>query len=257
MWFDTHCHVQRGDVADGALLRAARAGVAGMVCVGTDERTSAEAVAIAADHPGRVWATVGLHPHDARSGLGEGLWDLAGEDAVVAIGECGLDYHYEHSPRQDQREVFARQVHEAVQRDLALVVHSREAWDDTFDVLAAGRPERLVMHCFTGGPLEARRALDLGAWISFSGIVTFKSADDVRAAAAVVPLDRLLVETDSPYLTPVPHRGRANEPALVPLVGEAVARARGAPLARVEDATWENAHSVFRLRVAEAGDPGR
>jgi TatD DNase family protein len=252
VWIDTHCHVQRDDVDAGALLRAAEAGVVGMVCVGTDEGTSAEAVAIAADHPGQVWATVGLHPHEARTGLGEALWELAGEDAVVAIGECGLDYHYEHSPRQAQREVFARQVQEAVERDLALVVHSRQAWDDTFDILAAGRPERVVMHCFTGGPVEARRALDLGAWISFSGIVTFKSADDVRAAAAMVPLDRLLVETDSPYLAPVPHRGRANEPALVPVVGVAVAHVRGSLVATVEDATWENAHSVFRLRSTKA-----
>src|SRR5205814_7433827 len=127
-----------------------------------------------------------------------------------------------------QRDVFAAQVALARERDLALVVHTREAWDDTFDVLSAGDPpERWVLHCFTGGPDEARRGLDLGAHVSFSGIVTSKNADDVRAAAALCPLERLLVETDAPYLAPVPHRGQPNRPAWVPVVGAAVAAARG------------------------------
>jgi TatD DNase family protein len=164
----------------------------------------------------------------------------------VAIGECGLDYHYEHSPRPAQRDAFARQVGLAHERGLALVIHTREAWDDTFEVLGSqSRPERIVFHCFTGGPAEARIALDLGAWISFSGIVTFKGADDVRAAAAMAPLDRVLVETDAPYLTPVPYRGTPNQPAHVVLVGAAVAALSGVPTAVVEDATWANAHAAF------------
>jgi len=132
---------------------------------------------------------------------------------VVGIGECGLDYHYDFSPRPAQREAFAAQVALANSSGLALVVHTRAAWDDTFDILQAqGVPERTVFHCFTGGAHEARRALDLGAWLSFSGIVTFKNATDIREAAALCPLDRLLVETDSPYLAPVPYRGQPNRP---------------------------------------------
>jgi len=143
---------------------------------------------------------------------------------VVAVGECGLDYHYDHSPRPVQRDVFAAQVALAKSRDLTLVVHTRAAWDDTLDILTTSdRPDRVVMHCFTGGPDEARRCLELDAFLSFSGIVTFKNADDLRAAAALCPLDRLLVETDAPFLAPVPHRGEDNRPALVPFVGAAVA----------------------------------
>jgi TatD DNase family protein len=150
-----------------------------------------------------------------------------------------------------QREVFAAQVALAHAHGLALVVHTREAWDDTFAVLAAeGIPERTVFHCFTGGPPEARRCLDLGGHLSFSGIVTFKAADDVRAAAALCPLDRLLVETDSPYLAPVPHRGRANEPAFVPLVGAGVAAAKGVDVAAVEAASWTATRHVFGLPPA-------
>src|SRR5207247_8750451 len=131
-------------------------------------------------------------------------------------------------PRDVQRRVFAEQVRLAHEHRLALVVHSRSAWDDTFVVLTAeGVPDRTVFHCFTGGPAEARRALDLGAWLSFSGIVTFKNADDVREAAALCPLERLLVETDAPFLAPVPHRGRPNEPAYVALVGAAVTGIKG------------------------------
>jgi TatD DNase family protein len=167
---------------------------------------------------------------------------------VVAVGECGLDYFYEHSPRDAQRAAFAAQVALAAAQDLALVVHTRDAWDDTVDILAAeGMPARTVIHCFSGGPDEARRCLDLGAHLSFSGIATFKNADDVRAAAALCPLDRLLVETDAPFLAPVPHRGRPNEPAFVVLVGAAIAAARGVAVGVVEDATWANTEHMFEL----------
>jgi TatD DNase family protein len=176
---------------------------------------------------------VGLHPHDASKGLEEveGVLDEAlarQPGVVVAVGECGLDYHYDHSPRPAQREMFAAQLALAKSRDLTLVVHTRDAWDDTLDILhSAERPERVVVHCFTGGADEARRCLDIGAFLSFSGIVTFKTADDVRAAATLCPSDRLLVETDAPFLAPVPHRGEDNRPALVTVVGEAVASLKG------------------------------
>jgi TatD DNase family protein len=247
-WTDSHCHVPYEDVGEEVIDDARRAGVTRLISVGTDAAQSRAAMGVAAAYDG-VWATVGLHPHDATEGLAgiEGL--LAGADPnVVGVGECGLDYHYDHSPRPVQREVFAAQIALARARHLALVIHTREAWDDTFDILAAeGVPERTVFHCFTGGPLEARRGLDIGAWLSFSGIVTFKTAGDVRAAAALCPLDRLLVETDSPYLAPVPHRGRPNRPALVPLVGAAVAATKELAIEAVAKATWANAARVFQL----------
>ena len=205
-------------------------------------------MALARANPGAVVATAGVHPHEAVQDLDAVLEHLDAPE-VVAVGECGLDYHYDHSPRDVQRDVFAAQVALARRRDLTLVVHTREAWDDTFAVLAAeGVPERVVFHCFTGGPDEARRALDVGAHVSFSGIVTFPKADDVRAAAVMCPLDRVLVETDAPFLAPVPHRGKANRPALVPVVGAAVAAARGAPVEAVEAATWENTARLFPSR---------
>jgi TatD DNase family protein len=247
MWADSHCHLQYDGIADDALAAAVAAGVGRVICVGTDGPQSAAAVQVARAHPGQVWATVGLHPHDASQGV-DTIVDLLAEPEVVGVGECGLDYYYDHSPREVQREAFAAQIGLAKEHDLALVIHTRDAWDDTFDILLAeGVPARTVVHCFTGGPEEARRALDLGASLSFSGIVTFKTAAGVREAAALAPLDRILVETDAPYLTPVPHRGTPNQPSYVALVGAAVAEAKGVPVADVEAATWENTSILFRL----------
>lgn len=246
-WFDTHCHLAGDGLGPEAIASARRAGVERMVTVGTDAGQSRAAIDVARAHDG-VWATAGLHPHDAKNGL-DGIAPLLDEDKVVAVGECGLDYHYDNSPRASQRDVFAAQVGLALQRGLTLVVHTREAWDDTLAILLAeGVPERTIFHCFTGGPDEARRCLALGAYLSFSGMVTFKSAGDVRASAALCPLDRLLVETDAPFLAPVPHRGRTNEPALVPVVGAAVAAARRVDAAAVEEASWRGAHEAFCLR---------
>ncbi len=245
-WTDNHCHLPGGPDA-GPVVDAARdAGVTRLITVGTDVDHSRQAIAVARRH-GEVWATAGIHPHDAARGL-EGLEALLGEPEVVAVGECGLDYHYDHSPRAAQRAAFAAQVAMAHAHDLALVIHTREAWADTFDILAAeGVPARTVLHCFTGGPGEARRGLDLGMHVSFSGIVTFKTADDVRQAAAICPLDRVLVETDSPYLAPVPHRGQPNRPALVPLVGAAVAAAMAVDTEVVAESSWANAERLYRL----------
>ncbi len=249
MWADSHCHLQYEGITDDALARAGEAGVGRIICVGTDAPQSEKAIEVARAHPGTVWATVGLHPHDAIQGV-EGIVGLLGPPEVVGIGECGLDYHYDHSPREVQREAFAAQIGLAHQHGLALVIHTREAWDDTFTILRAeGVPERTVFHCFTGGPTEARLCLDLGASLSFSGIVTFKTAGDVREAAALAPLDRILVETDAPYLTPVPHRGSPNGPAFVALVGAAVAAAKGLPVEEVEAATWANTAALFGLPV--------
>ncbi len=253
MWADSHCHLQYEGVADDALAAARAAGVERVICIGTDGPQSEKAVEVATAHPGTVWATVGLHPHDAKLGVDTILGVLdADAPEVVGIGECGLDYYYEHSPRDVQREVFAAQVALAHKRGLALVVHTRDAWDDTFAVLRAeGVPERTVVHCFSGGPDEARIALDLGASLSFSGILTFKRADDVRAAAALAPLDRVLVETDSPYLAPVPHRGKPNQPAYVGLIGQALAAVKSLPVDEIEAATWANTAALFALRPPE------
>jgi TatD DNase family protein len=247
MWADSHCHLQYEGIPAEALDRAAEAGIGRVICVGTDAPQSRAAIDVARAHPGRVWATVGLHPHDASQGV-DGIVGMLDEPEVVGVGECGLDYHYDHSPREVQREAFAAQVALASARDLALVIHTREAWDDTFAILRSeGVPARTVFHCFSGGAGEARLALDLGTTLSFSGIITFKTAGDLREAAALAPLDRILVETDAPYLTPVPHRGTPNQPSYVALVGAAVAAAKGVAVDEVERATWANTAAVFGL----------
>lgn len=259
-WTDNHCHLGWGERGDGSVdavgvrdvLNAARqVGVERVVSVGTDLERSRQAIELAGRHPGIVWATVGLHPHEASHGL-DGLEELleseASSSAVVAVGECGLDYYYEHSPRDVQREAFAAQIGLAHQLGLALVIHTRDAWDDTFKILdAEGVPERTVLHCFTGGPEEARQCLDRGMFVSFSGIITFRNAQDVRDAAALCPPDRVLVETDSPYLAPVPHRGKPNSPQHLPEVGASLAEAMGLPVEAVAQATWHNATIAYRL----------
>ena len=246
-WFDQHCHLPDAGAAE-VVAAALAAGVVGMIDVGCDVAGSIAAIERANGLPG-VWATAGVHPHDATGGI-DGLERLLAEPAVVAVGECGLDYHYMHSPAELQRQVFADQIALAHRHGLALVIHTREAWDDTFDILGSeGAPERTVFHCFTGGPDEARRCLDLGASLSFSGIVTFPSAAELREAVAVVPDDRLLVETDSPYLAPVPHRGGPNQPALVGIVGACVAGVRGVSPESTAELTRTNAERLYRLEV--------
>ncbi len=250
-WTDSHCHVHDEgipDGTDGAIAAAHAAGVTTLVTVGCDRATSLAAIAAAETHVG-VHATVGLHPHEARFGV-DTIRDLIDHPTVVAVGEAGLDFHYDHSPRDDQRRAFAEQIALAHEHQLPLVIHTREAWSETFDLLAAeGVPEQTIFHCFTGGPEELRRCLDLGAFVSFSGIVTFPNATDVREAAARCPLDRMLVETDSPYLAPVPHRGRRNRPAWVPDVGEGIAALHGVTAESVRTATHANARLAFpRIR---------
>lgn len=240
---DSHCHVHDERIPDGtagAVAAAREAGVVAMVTVGCDRATSFAAIAAAAEHP-EVFATVGLHPHDAIQGV-DSIVDLLDTPDIVAVGEAGLDYYYDHSPRDVQRQAFAAQIQLAHERHLPLIIHTRDAWDDTFDVLAAeGVPTRTVFHCFTGGPDEARRALDSGAYLSFSGIVTFPNATDLHEAARVCPLDRMLVETDSPYLAPVPNRGKTNRPAWVLHVAERLAALHETTTERVASATRTNA----------------
>lgn len=249
-WIDQHCHLSPG--ADGAaqVADARAAGVERLVSVGCHLEQSRQMAAIAAEHDG-VYATAGVHPHDSSQGL-DGIEELLALPQVVAVGEAGLDYHYDHSPRPTQRDVFAAQIQLAHRHELPLVIHTREAWDETFEILdREGVPERTVFHCFTGGVPEAEEALARGGLLSFSGIITFPSGQDLRDAAAVCPLDRLLVETDSPYLAPVPHRGKKNRPALVPLVGGQVAETKGVAVDVVESATWATAAEFYGLDRAD------
>lgn len=252
-WVDSHCHVYDERMPggpDGAVAEARAAGVGTMIAVGCDRETSLAALACAGRHDD-VHATVGLHPHEARHGV-DSVADLIDptDPRLVAVGECGLDYYYDHSPRDVQQQVFAEQIAIAHARSLPLVIHTRDAWDDTFSVLAtAGVPTPTIFHCFTGGPAEAERALALGpeVYLSIPGIVTFKNSDDLRAAAAIVPADRLLIETDAPYLAPVPFRGKRNQPAYVVHTAQFLADLRDEPLAALAATTTANARRAFRI----------
>jgi TatD DNase family protein len=221
------------------------------VVIGTGLQTSREAVAMAEQvvGPVEIFSTVGLHPHDATAGTGA-VAALAREGSarLVGIGECGLDYFYEHSPRAEQRRAFADQIALAHELDLALVIHARDAWDDLYEILASeGVPARTVIHCFTGGPNEASRCVQMGCDISISGIVTFKNAQPIRDAVLETPLDRLHVETDSPFLAPVPFRGRANEPAYVVQVGTYLARLLDRDVDELRLVTAANSARLFAL----------
>jgi TatD DNase family protein len=254
-WVDSHCHLPTdAEEAAAVVADAHDHGVTTMVTVGCDRASSLANRALAARFA-NVHHTVGLHPHEARHGVATvaDLFAAGAGPAPIAVGECGLDFHYDHSPRDAQRLAFAEQIAIAHERDLPLVIHTRNAWDDTFAILdGEGVPVRTIFHCFTGGPAEARRCLERGAFISFSGIVTFPGAAEVADAVELVPEDRLLVETDSPYLAPVPHRGRRNRPAWVTAVGEFIAARRGVGPDAVRDATRRNAAAAFPL----LGAPG-
>ncbi len=253
---DSHCHLDfedfRQDLA-GVLDRARGAGIVAMVCVGSgaDLATAERAVALAAREPD-VFAAIGIHPHDAGK-ITPDFWpaleELAKKDRVVGIGETGLDYFYDHSPRQAQREAFERFLALAASVARPVICHVRDAHDDALSVLRTGPlPEAGgVIHCFTGTVEHARRYLDLGLFLSFSGVLTFKKADEIRQAAAYAPPDRILVETDAPYLAPIPHRGQRNEPAFVAATLEALARVRGLSVERAAEMTTSNAFTVFRL----------
>lgn len=246
-WTDTHCHIHDDKMAfasSESLTRAREAGVERFVVIGCDAETCTQALDIAAQNDD-VWATIGLHPHDATQGV-DSIVPFIQSPRVVGIGECGLDYYYEHSPRDIQMRAFAEQIALAHEHDLTLVIHTRDAWKDTFDVLdAEGVPTNTIIHCFTGGPDEARECVNRGAYLSFSGIVTFKNAVELREAALQCPSDRILVETDSPFLAPVPHRGRPNEPAHVGIVGTAIADLRGVDAQEFATLTTVNALRAF------------
>ena len=265
MWIDSHCHVtadrfdeDRTDV----LERAFAGGIDALISIGSGYGIAGNAQAIAlAERDERIFAAVGFHPHeaaevddDARRELDEWL----GHERVFALGECGLDYHYMNAPREVQRSVFAEQVAIARERDVPVSIHVRgddpNAYDELLDIwIAEGRHAlQGVLHCYTGTLEFARRAMEEGFYVSFSGIVTFKRSSDLRDVARGVPLDRMMVETDAPFLAPQGYRGKRNEPAWVPIVGETIAALHECSIEEVAATTSHNTRQLFRLPTISA-----
>lgn len=253
MIVDSHCHLEFKDFQDDVnevLERGRQAGVGRFLTIGTKLTEFAQVRAIA-EANADVFCSVGIHPHEAAhqpDTAADDLAALAAHPRVVGIGEAGLDYHYDHSPRERQREVFRTHIEAARKSGLPLIVHSREADEDTVALLAEGAGKgglTGVMHCFSGTPFLAKEALKLGLYISFSGILTFKKADELRAIAAAVPEDRLLVETDAPYLAPVPLRGRRNEPSYIVHTLAVLAKLRGKTPAEMAAITTANFERLF------------
>jgi TatD DNase family protein len=253
---DTHTHLTdrrfAGDLA-AVVQRARDAGLVGMVVVGYDLASSEAAVTLASQHPD-VWATVGIHPHHAtavNAGTLKRLEQLAASPRVVGIGECGLDYYRNLSPAAKQREAFAVQLDLAAERSLPVVVHSRDAMPATLDILGRHRlPRGGVMHCFDGTAEDARASLAFGLYVSCAGPLTYRKDATLARAIAAVADDRIVVETDCPYLSPAGHRGERNEPALVRLVADAAARARGVGFEEMARQTTRNAVRLFDLPLA-------
>lgn len=252
MLADSHCHLNyQGQPADPAVLERARArGVTAMLNISTRE-SEWDAVIATAEREPDVWAAVGIHPHDVDQHPHVDTAMLVARAAhprVVGIGESGLDYHYDHSDRARQQVSFRAHIAAARETGLPIIVHTRDAEDDTLAILADEMGKgayRGVIHCFTASAAFADKALDLGLFISISGIVTFKNARDLQAIAASLPADRLLVETDAPFLAPVPHRGRPGEPAFVADTTAFLSQLRGADLGQVRQETTANFHRLF------------
>jgi TatD DNase family protein len=250
---DSHCHLDFPDFAgelDAVVERALAAGVERMITIGTRIEKAARAAEIAECYDS-VYFTVGTHPHEAASERADdfaGMRQFAAHPKCVGVGEAGLDYHYNYAPREVAKRVFRGQIALAREVGLPLVIHTRDAEDDTASILRDEMGQgrfAAILHCFTSSRALAETALELGLMISFSGVVTFKKSEDLRAVAGAVPLDRILIETDAPYLAPVPHRGKRNEPAFVAATARAVAEAKGVTFDALAEATRANALRVF------------
>jgi TatD DNase family protein len=247
MLIDSHCHLDAEKFAadfSAVLDRAAAAGVARMLSIGTgDGPPELDRAVRLSDRYEQIYATVGVHPHDASKVTPQSLDELralARHPKVIAFGEIGLDYHYDFSPRDVQRAVFIEQLKLA--RDLALPItlHIREAWDDTIAILKDHWSGQGIVHCFTGDATQAQQALDMGFHLAFGGVITFKTAENVREAAAMTPDDRILIETDAPYLAPIPYRGKRNEPSLMIETAKKLAEVRRTTLERIAELTTAN-----------------
>ena len=259
MLVDSHVNLHSDQYADDfeeVVTRARAAGVEAMLTI-SDQLSSTMAIAAIAENDPLIWRSVGVHPHHAKEYADltpQTLIELAADDNVVGIGECGLDFHYEYSDREDQLPVFKAHIAAARETGLPLIIHTREADDATRNLLIDEYGEggfTPLLHCYTGGPELAEAVLKLGGYISFSGIITFKKADDIRAIAKAAPLDRIIIETDCPYLAPVPMRGRRNEPAFVQHVAAKLAEIKGVTAEEIATVTSDN---FFRL-FARASDP--
>jgi TatD DNase family protein len=247
MFTDSHCHLDSekfaGDL-EAVLERAALAGVTRMLSIGTGDGPPGVdcAVRIAERYP-QVYATVGVHPHDAakvEARTFDDLRALAANPKVVAFGEIGLDYHYDFSPREVQREVFIEQLKLAHHLNLPITIHTREAWEDTMAILRDHWTGQGIMHCFTGGPDQAKEALNLGFYLSYAGVTTFKTAENVRESLRITPNDRLLIETDAPFLAPIPWRGKRNEPSFMVETAKVLATVRGTTVDEIAALTTRN-----------------
>ncbi|MDA8196722.1 MAG: TatD family hydrolase [Actinomycetota bacterium] len=260
-WFDSHCHLE-ADVDTSDLNEKLRErNVYGLINIGTTMETSRRSPMVARrvkeSNPELiVGATLGIHPHDGAEVEGGDYLQFdeliaatkeEHSDLLVGIGECGLDYYYDYCDRRVQRQAFVAQIESAVKYDLPIVIHTRDAWEDTFAVLDDFRDHRFVLHCFTGGPGEVERLLDYNMVISFSGVVTFKKSVENQEAAKICPVDRMIVETDAPYLAPTPFRGKPNNPSLVSVTGDFIAKLKGIDVDLFAKATTQNALTFFSL----------
>ena len=256
-WFDTHCHLDsehNPDGPDSVLERARQAGVTGFLCIGVGGLSQAQQALAVAERHADVFASAGVHPHDAARDQLLDFEPLWAHPRLLAVGEVGLDYHYDHSPREIQADVFRQYIALARRLSKPLIIHTRSAAEDTLQILESegARDAGGVIHCFSEDRAFATRALDLGFYLSFSGIVTFKSAKAIQEVASFAPADRVLVETDSPYLAPVPLRGKRCEPAFVVHTGKFVAGLRGVSDAHLAALTTENARRCFRVPAPES-----
>jgi len=252
---DTHCHLTFGQLADdvdAVITRSIAAGVTAWITVGTDPDHNQKVIELAHKYD-NMYATVGIHPHDAKDVNGQAirqLHALAQNKKVVAIGETGLDFHYDHSPRDKQAEVFTSHLQLAGELALPVIIHSRESFEKTMEILQRSAPdlEKVVFHCFSGSPEQAKIVLDAGFYISFTGVVTFKNAESIRQAAEIVPLDRLMLETDCPYMSPEPMRKqRINEPALMVHTAKFLADLKGMDFEDFAKAVTATSKTFFNL----------
>lgn len=260
MWIDSHCHLD-GKTFDNdrveTIERARLAGVGHLIAIGTGEGPPdlEAALRLATQFPETFTATVGVHPHDAAKATAETMprvAELLKHPKCAALGEIGLDFHYDFSPRDVQERVFIEQMEIAAAARKPIVIHTREAWQDTTRLLREHWKHTglgCLLHCFTGNVPQAREALNLGCHLAFGGVLTYPKAQDVRDAAAYAPADRILLETDAPYLSPVPHRGKRNEPAYVPLTAARLAEVRGVELQQTAGDTFSNTVRFFSLQI--------
>lgn len=254
MFIDSHCHLDYEDFSEGVgeiITRAKAAGVNQMMTISTQMAKFSKVLGVAENHP-EVFCTVGTHPHHAAEPdevnvSRETIVDCTKHAKVVGIGECGLDYFYDHAPHDVQKKVFATHIEAGVEADMPLVIHTRDAEQDTVELIrkVGGGKSKGVLHCFTGTQWLAEQGLDFGYYISFSGILTFKKSEELRAIAKMVPLDRILIETDSPYLAPMPHRGKRNEPAFVVHTAQVLAQVKNLTTKEIGKITTDNYFNLF------------